>query len=45
VEHRIGRVKRFRIVAERFRNPLRTHDTKVSIVAGLVNLEDGFGPF
>jgi len=45
VEHRIGRVKRFRIVSERFRNPLRTHDTKVSIVAGLVNLEDGFGPF
>lgn len=45
VEHRIGRTKRFRIVAERFRNPLDTHHTKISIVAGLVNLEDGFGPF
>jgi hypothetical protein len=45
VEHRIGRTKRFRIASERFRNPLDTHDTKVSIIAGLVNLEDGFGPF
>jgi hypothetical protein len=45
VEHRIGRTKRFRIAAERFRNPLGTHHTKISIVAGLVNLEDGFGPF
>jgi DDE superfamily endonuclease/Helix-turn-helix of DDE superfamily endonuclease len=45
VEHRIGRTKRFRIASERFRNPLQTHHTKVSIIAGLVNLEDGFGPF
>ena len=45
VEHRIGRTKRFRIVSDRFRNPLGTHHTKISIVAGLVNLEDGFWPF
>jgi hypothetical protein len=45
VEHRIGRTKRFKIPSERFRNPLDTHHTKISIVAGLVNLEDGFGPF
>jgi hypothetical protein len=45
VEHRIGRTKRFRIAAERFRNPLGTHNTKISIIAGLVNLEDGYGPF
>ena len=45
VEHRIGRTKRFRIAAERFRNPLGAHHTKISIVAGLVNLEDGFAPF
>jgi hypothetical protein len=45
VEHRIGRTKRFRIASERFRNPLETHHTKISIIAGLVNLEDGFGPF
>lgn len=45
VEHRIGRTKRFRIVSDRFRNPRRTHHTKTSIVAGLVNVEAGFLPF
>jgi ParB-like chromosome segregation protein Spo0J len=45
VEHRIGRTKRFKIASDRFRNPLETHNTKISIIAGLVNLEDGFGPF
>jgi hypothetical protein len=45
VEHRIGRTKRFRIAGERFRNPLATHHTKTSIVAGLVNIEAGFWPF
>jgi hypothetical protein len=45
VEHCIGRTKRFRIVAERFRNPRNTHDTKTSIIAGLVNIEAGFTPF
>ncbi len=42
---RIGRTKRFRIVAERFRNPRDTHHTKTSIIAGLVNIEAGFMPF
>ncbi len=45
VEHRIGRCKRFRIVSERYRNPLRTHHTKTAIVAGLVNIAAGFEPF
>jgi hypothetical protein len=45
VEHRMGRTKRYKILSERFRNPLNTHDTKTSIIAGLVNLEDGFGTF
>jgi len=45
VEHRIGRTKRFRIVAERFRNPRDRHYTKTSIIAGLVNIEAGFMPF
>lgn len=44
VEHRIGRTKRFRIIAERFRNPLDTHHAKTSIVAGLVNIDAGFWP-
>lgn len=43
IEHRIGRTKRFRIAAERYRNPRQTHSTKTSIIAGLVNMEAGFG--
>jgi hypothetical protein len=43
IEHRIGRTKRLRIVAERDRHPRHTHSTKTSIIAGLVNLEVGFG--
>ena len=42
VEHRIGRTKRFRIISDRFRNPRRTHHTKTSIIAGIVNLEAGY---
>ena len=42
VEHKIGQVKRFRIVSGRFRNPRRTHFTKTSIIAGIVNMESGF---
>jgi hypothetical protein len=45
VEHKIGQVKRFRIVSDRFRNPRRTHFTKTSIIAGLVNMESGFEPY
>jgi hypothetical protein len=45
VEHQIGRTKRFRIASDRFRNPLETHHTKTSIIAGLVNIEAGFWPF
>jgi DDE superfamily endonuclease/Helix-turn-helix of DDE superfamily endonuclease len=42
VEHKIGEVKRFRIVSNPFRNPRRTHHTKTSIIAGIVNMECGF---
>jgi hypothetical protein len=42
VEHKIGQVKRFRIVSDSFRNPRRTHFTKVSIIAGIVNMGSGF---
>jgi len=44
VEHGIGRMKRFRVISDRFRNPRRTHHTKMSIVAGLTNMEAGFPP-
>jgi DDE superfamily endonuclease/Helix-turn-helix of DDE superfamily endonuclease len=42
VEHKIGQLKRFRIVSDRFRNPRRTHFTKTSIIAGIVNMASGF---
>lgn len=42
VERKIGRVERFRIVSDRFRNPRRTHFAKTSIIAGIVNMESGF---
>jgi hypothetical protein len=42
IEHRIGRTKRFRILADRYRNPRQTHHTRTSIIAGLINLEAGF---
>jgi len=38
VEHTISRVKKFRIMAHRFRNRLRHYDTVTDIVCGLVNL-------
>jgi hypothetical protein len=44
VEHKIGETKHFRVVSDRFRNPRRTHHTKVSIVAGIVNMAAGFEP-
>ena len=42
VEHRIGRTKRFKILSERHRNPRPKHNTKTSIVAGIVNMSAGF---
>ena len=45
VEHKIGEVKRYRIVSDRFRNPRRTHFTKVSIIGGIVNMTSGYEPF
>jgi len=44
VEHKIGELKRFRVVSDRFRNPRQTHHTKTSIVAGIVNMASGFPP-
>jgi hypothetical protein len=32
-------------VAKRFRNPCDTHHIKTSIIAGLMNIEEGFMPF
>ena len=38
VEHIISRLKKFRIMAHRFRNRLKHYDTMTDIVCGLVNL-------
>jgi hypothetical protein len=38
VEHTIGRLKKFRIMAHEFRNRLKHHDVMTGIVCGLVNL-------
>jgi hypothetical protein len=38
VEHVFGRLKKYRIMAEEFRNRLRHYDTVTDIVCGLVNL-------
>lgn len=42
VEHRIGRLKTFRILSERYRYPRNRYCVKISTVAGIVNLADGF---
>jgi hypothetical protein len=42
VEHRIARIKSFRILSERYRYPRDRYGVKISTVAGIVNLADGF---
>ncbi len=42
VEHRIGRLKTFRILSERYRYPRNRYGVKISTVAGIINLVDGF---
>ena len=38
VEHTISRMKKFRIMADEFRNRLGRYDVMTAIVSGLVNL-------
>ncbi len=42
VEHAIARMKKFRILADRFRYPRSRHTTKFAIIAGIANLTAGF---
>ena len=42
VEHAIARLKRFRILSDRFRYPRKSHAAKFSIIAGIANLVAGF---
>ncbi len=42
VEHAIGRMKKFRILADRYRYPRSRHSVKFALIAGITNLMAGF---
>lgn len=42
VEHTFAKIKRFRMLSERFRYPRASHAAKFAIVAGIVNIAAGF---
>lgn len=42
IENRIARLKSFRILAEKYRYPRDRYAVKISTIAGIVNLADGF---
>lgn len=42
VEHAIGRMKKFRILADRYRYPRSQHSVKFAIIAGITNMLAGF---
>ncbi len=39
VEHTISRIKKFNIIGTKFRNRLKTYDTKMSVACGIVNFK------
>lgn len=41
-EHVLGDIKTFRILADRYRNKRKRYDIKFIIIAGIVNLKNGF---
>jgi hypothetical protein len=43
VENVLGEIKRFRIMQQRYRNNRIKFNTKFGVIAGLVNLKNGFG--
>lgn len=42
VEHRIAKLKSFRMLSERYRYPKATYAAKFAVIAGIVNLAAGF---
>ena len=42
VEHIIGDIKTFRVLSERYRNKRKRYNIKFKIVAGIINLKNGF---
>ena len=43
IEHVLGDIKIFKIMADRYRNKLKRYTVKFQIIAGIVNLKNGFG--
>lgn len=41
-EHVFARMKTFRILSDRYRNKRKRHHVKVNIIAGIVNMKNGF---
>ncbi len=39
VEHVIGKIKVFRIIAERYRNRRKNHDMRMKLICGIYNFE------
>ncbi len=39
VEHVIGKIKVFRIMAERYRNRRKYHDLRMKLICGIINFE------
>jgi len=44
VENIIGDIKTFRILSNRYRNKCKRYNIKFNIIAGIVNLKNGFAP-
>ena len=42
VEHVFGDIKTFKILSDRYRNKRKRHNLKFNIIAGIVNLKNGF---
>ena len=42
VEHTFAKVKKFRILSDKYRNKLVGHNLKFNVIAGLVNMNNGF---
>jgi hypothetical protein len=44
VENVLANIKTFRILSDRYRNKRKRHNVKFKIIAGIVNLKNGFSP-
>ena len=42
VEHAIGKIKRFKIMSDRYRNKRVGHNLKFNLIAGIVNFKSGY---